>query len=146
MSVHYFDPSVWIKRHFQEIGSDAVNALFRAGVEAACCRLGVLEMVATVAGKGHGESLEPAVIQLLLDNVNADFAAFRVVPVDEGLIVAAMNLARRHRLRAMDAIHLACALSLQPAEEVIMVSSDLELLAAATNEGLGTLNPAAPGA
>lgn len=44
----------------------------------------------------------------------------------------------------MDALHLACALSLRPADDVIVVSADAELLAAAGREGLAALNPALP--
>jgi len=40
MTVHYFDPSAWIKRHFQEVGSEEVNDPFRKTESAACCRLG----------------------------------------------------------------------------------------------------------
>jgi hypothetical protein len=43
----------------------------------------------------------------------------------------------------MDAVHLACALSLGPPGETVMVSADLELLAAAGRDGLMILNPAA---
>ena len=144
MTVHYFDPSAWVKRHFREAGSEVVGALFRAGVDAACCRLGVVEMIATVARKASQESLDGAVVQAMLDNVWADYAVFRAIPVDEPLIVAATALAIHHRLRTMDALHLASALSLRTLGEVVMVSADVELLAAAAREGLATLNPAAP--
>lgn len=141
MSVHYFDPSAWVKRHFQEEGSEAVNTLFRASPKAACSRLGVVEMVATVARKSQRESLDKSLMETILDNVRDDFAAFWVVPVDEQRIVAATDLAIRHCLRTMDSLHLACALSLRTFDETIMVSADLELLAAAGREGLPTLNP-----
>ena len=144
MTIHYFDPSAWVKRHFQELGSEAVSALFRANVSAACCRLGLLEMIATIARKGHGESLEAEVVDSLVANVSADFAAFRNIPVDEPLLVKAADLTLHHRLRTMDAIHLAAALSLQGSGEVVMISADAELLAAAVNEGLSTLNPSLP--
>jgi len=132
MTIHYFDPSVWVKRYFQERGSEAVNDLFRSGVEAACCRLGVLEMVATVARKSRAAALDPAVTQTLLSNVHDDFAGFRVIAVDDQRTAA-----------AMDALHLACALSLRPAAEVVLATADLELLTAASQQGLATFNPAA---
>ena len=139
MSIHYFDPSAWIKRHFQEAGSEAVNDLFRTTTKAACCRLGLVEMTATIVRKSYGESLTKSIVETLLDNVNADFAAFVPVAADEPLIVVATELTKRHRLRTMDAIHLASALSLGP--DTIMVSADKELLAASEKEGLATVNP-----
>ena len=57
MKIHYFDPSAWIKRHFQETGSEAITELFRTPLTAACCRLGLVEMIATVSRKCHQESL-----------------------------------------------------------------------------------------
>ena len=143
MIVHYVDPSAWIKRHFQEPGSDAVGELFRTAASVACCRLGLVEMIATIARKSRAESLDISVTQELLHNVRADFAAFDVSAVNEALIESATGLAMTHGLRTMDAIHLAAALSHKRATStVILVSSDLELLAAANAEGLATLNPA----
>jgi predicted nucleic acid-binding protein len=139
MIIHYFDPSAWIKRHFEEVGSEAVNDLFRTTTIAACCRLGLIEMTATISRKSHAESLDRNVVDALYGNVNADFAVFRVVPVDEPRIVEATELTKRYRLRTMDAIHLACALSL--GSETIMVSADEELLAAAAQEQISTINP-----
>lgn len=162
MRIYYFDPSAWIKRHFEEAGSETVAALFRASVEAACCRLGLIEMVATVARKSSRDPIDAAAVQTLLNNVHADFSAFHVIPVDEPCFKSAETLALHHRLRTMDALHLACALTIHrnpetvPALrvhvglantildelETVMVSSDIALLAASSAEGLETLNPA----
>jgi uncharacterized protein len=146
MTFHYFDPSAWVKRHFQEVGIDVVNRLLRTAEAAACCRLGFVEMIATIAGKGHGESLDPHVVQSILENVRDDFTRFRIISVDDLRIKEAEELAVRYRMRTLDAIHLACALSLGSSGETVMVSSDLELLTAAASEGLRTSNPAAVGA
>jgi predicted nucleic acid-binding protein len=64
--------------------------------------------------------------------------------MDEPRIVEAADLAIRYRLRTMDAIHLACALSLGAAGDTTTVSADIELLAAAVQEGLSTINPSLP--
>jgi predicted nucleic acid-binding protein len=143
MTVHYIDPSAWVKRHFREAGSEAVNALFRIPVDGACCSLGLVEMLATVARKCSQASVAGPTVEAMIDNVRADFAAFRVVAVDGARIGVSGELALRHRLRAMDALHLACAMSLGPPGETLMVSADLELLAAAGRDGMVVLNPAA---
>lgn len=44
----------------------------------------------------------------------------------------------------MDSFHLACTLSLHPLDEVVIASADLELLSAASHEGLTALNTAVP--
>jgi hypothetical protein len=144
MTIHYLDPSAWVKRHFLESGSEAVNALFDESVTAACSRLGVVEMLAAVARKSSQVSLDQSIVKSVLDNIRADFAAFRVVAVDESIVVTACELAVRLRLRTMDALHLASALSLRELGDVVVVSADVELVAAAAREGLTVLNPAIP--
>lgn len=141
MTVHYLDPSAWIKRHFQERGSESVNALFASGIRAACCEAGLLEMIATVARKGHSESLSDQIQNTVIRQIRSDFELFIRVPVDVPRIELAIGLARRHRLRTVDALHLASALSLKSDHTVLLVSSDAELLAAANAEGLATLDP-----
>jgi len=141
MKVHYLDPSAWVKRYFREEGSDEIRAFFLASPNLVCCRLGFLEVVATIARKGRGEKLSSEMTQELLDEAVSNFERFTVIPADELRISHATELALRHRLRTMDSLHLACALSLPRNDEIILVSSDLELLDAASKEGLPTLNP-----
>ena len=141
MMIHYVDPSAWIKRHFLELGSDSVNALFATGIRAACCELGLLEMIATVARKSHAESLADQIQISIIDNIRADFRLFFNVSLDSARIEKAIELARRHRLRTVDAVHLACAMSLTETHSVSILSSDMELLAAARAEGLAPLDP-----
>lgn len=143
MTLHYLDPSAWVKRHFHEQGSQAITDLFHTGsFQPACCRLGLVEMIATVARKSHRDTIDDSTTKTLLDNIRADFSAFQIVAADEERIVSAAALALRHHLRTMDALHLACALWLRAAGELVLVSADAELLAAANHEGLSTFNPA----
>lgn len=109
MNIHYMDPSAWVKRHFHEAGSDAMNALFRLPVTAACSALGIVEMIATVARKCGQQSVATSVGQGIVDNIRADAKAFRITPVDESRLLVAEELAMHHQLRGMDAIHLASA-------------------------------------
>ena len=141
MTIHYLDPSAWVRRYLNEPGSGAVNALFRSAPTAACCRLGLTEMTATVVRKCQGASVAATIRDQILARVRTDFGLFRVVSVDEPVIAEAERLVLVHRLRTMDAVHLACALSVGPASGTVLVSADLELLAAAGLEGLTPLNP-----
>jgi hypothetical protein len=70
-----------------------------------------------------------------------------LIDTDQEIVVRAIELTRRQKLRGYDAVHLACALFLQetlsshglPAP--ILLSADVELLTAAQVEGLMTDNP-----
>jgi len=57
---------------------------------------------------------------------------------DEPVVLSASDLAESHALRGYDAVHLASALALAD-EELVLVSADRELLAAASATGIATL-------
>ncbi|MBI4446874.1 MAG: hypothetical protein HY645_13335 [Acidobacteria bacterium] len=61
------------------------------------------------------------------------------------LVSQATEIARRHAVKAGDAIHIASALRLRqaPSPEVVFVTSDRELLQASQVAGFATLNPEA---
>ncbi len=70
-----------------------------------------------------------------------------LIDVDQDIIVQAIALTRRQKLRGYDAIHLACALFLQETllnhhlPPPVLLSADQELSAAAQAEGLMTDDP-----
>ena len=81
----------------------------------------------------------PATVQSILVNARADFALFQVIEVERSLTSIAKQLVIRHRLRTMDAIHLASAMSPGATDRITLVSADRELLAAAALEGLAVV-------
>jgi len=67
-----------------------------------------------------------------------------VLPLDNTVVVTAISVVERYRLRSGDAIHLATALtvsSLTPSTLLVLVSSDQELIRAARAAGVTTLDP-----
>ena len=144
MIAHYLDPSAWVKRYFQETGSDAVARVFSESQRVCCSSIGIVEIAATIARKGRFERLASETLVTLLAQAHVDFAVFQRIAVSDELLHAAVSLAFDFGLRAGDAIHLASAVSLKHDKEItqiIMVSADVELLAAASSKGLLTLNP-----
>ena len=82
------------------------------------------------------------------DELEQDFTSqYRVVALTEEIIEEATSLAKKHGLRAYDALQLAAALDTSrvisqiESTQLILVSADLELNAAATAEGLATEDP-----
>lgn len=51
MRVDYLDASAWVKRYYQETGTEATQALFVEGAVLACASLGIVEVLATLARK-----------------------------------------------------------------------------------------------
>ena len=67
-----------------------------------------------------------------------EWPAFGVIEVDQELVEHASTLAVKRELRSLDALHLAAALVL-PQDDLVMVTWDRRLHAAALAEGLGLL-------
>lgn len=125
----YLDASALVKRYVDEEGSGVVRqAMDRARV-LSTCRLCFVETVRAV-GLSAG--------QRGVKRVEGEWRWFDVVDVDQALAERAAALALSHRLRALDALHLAAALSL-PAGDLTFVTWDARLHSAARGEGLETL-------
>jgi predicted nucleic acid-binding protein len=93
------------------------------------CRVGFVETTRAVilaAGQTAGKL------------VREEWQAFGVVEVDQDLVEHASTLAVNRELRSLDALHLAAALVLPP-NDLVMVTWDRRLHAAARAEGLGLL-------
>jgi predicted nucleic acid-binding protein len=71
-----------------------------------------------------------------LRDLRREWSAVEAIAVDDLTAGAAGSLAARHRLRGMDAIHLASALLFAEAEPIV-VTWDAALRRAARAEGLG---------
>ena len=128
----YLDASALVKRYVLEVGTDAiVEAMSRAG-EWSMCRVGYVETVGAVARGGERRDLV---------NMERDWTYVDVIELDEGLAGRAAQLSVATGLRALDALHLAAALSLD-AEDVTFATWDTRLHRAACAHGLRTL-PAA---
>jgi hypothetical protein len=77
--------------------------------------------------------------------VRTDWQRFLQIDVHSVIIDQSTEVVEQHYLRGADSVHLASALSLlpycTPADTVVMVASDEELLEAATVAGLRVINP-----
>ena len=146
----YLDASALVKRYVTEIGSSWIAALCADEDTNALgiANIGIVEVAAAFAAKRRGGFITTEEHDGLLTDLLVDAGErYRLVPVGPALISSAIHLTRQHRLRGYDAIHLACALSLNTtltagnATALIFVAADANLLAAAQAEGLTTENP-----
>jgi predicted nucleic acid-binding protein len=130
----YLDASALVKRYVEEAGSDDVLVAMGLAERCSMCRVGFVETVGAVAREGESKDVARA---------KRDLASFHVVELNRALAERAATLAVDHRLRALDAIHLAAALDLA-AEDRMIATWDARLHRAARQCGLRTL-PAALG-
>lgn len=125
----YLDASALVKRYVDEEGSGVVRQAMEGARVLSTCRLCFVETVRAVG---------LAVGQRGVKRVEGEWRWFDVVDVDQALVEHAATLALSHRLRALDALHLAAALAL-PDGDLTFATWDTRLHSAALDEGLATL-------
>lgn len=131
----FLDSSAFAKRFVEEAGSDKVEQTCAQASELGLSVICVPEIISALNRRLRERSLtdvqyETAKNQLLEDVRDADIINL-AVPV----LSSAINVLETNPVRAMDALHIACALE-WGAE--LFVSSDLKQIRAARRAGLRT--------
>lgn len=125
----YLDASALVKRYVAEDGSDVLEQALARADALSICRVGFVE-----AGRAIGLAGEPRD----LGKLEAEWGWFDVVDVDQALAASASSLSLSHRLRTLDALHLAAALRLED-ENLVFATWDRRLHRAALAEGLAVV-------
>jgi predicted nucleic acid-binding protein len=127
------DSSSLAKRYVQEVGSDEVDGLLQRASELAVCIIVVPEIVSALNRRLREGSLAirdyRAAKRQLLDDVR-DATVLQITPA---VAARCVELLESNALRAMDALHVACALEWQAD---VFVTSDRRQLTAAVGAGL----------
>ena len=150
MAVYFLDTSALVKRHVTETGSAWVRSL--TGAKSAhtlfIARITAVEVFAAITRRQRGRSLTAAQAGAILGHFRRHLTQrYIVVEVTPSLVADAMLLARKHGLRAYDAVQLAAALEADRIYrtaglgQVTLISADQELNAAAVASGLTTDDP-----
>jgi predicted nucleic acid-binding protein len=136
----YFDASAMVKLLVEEEGSDTAGQLWEGATEAFASLVGYPELrgsVSRAARAGRIQRDDYPTTRLDLEQMWGELAAIRL---DGRLARLAGTLADKHGLRALDAIHLASALSIAaPDDPLTFVTFDRRLAEAAMAEGLTVL-------
>jgi len=129
------DSSALAKRYVQEVGSDGLDRLLQRASELAVCIISVPEIVSGLNRRLRERALAVRdyreAKRQLLDDVR-DATVLQLTPA---VISCAVKLLEGNVLRAMDALHVACAVEWQAD---LFVTSDMRQLEAARNAGLRT--------
>ncbi|MBD3183485.1 PIN domain-containing protein [Candidatus Poribacteria bacterium] len=146
MTFYYLDSSAWVKRYYDETGTDWVQALFDNSKPLACSALGLVEVTATLARKHKAGAINSSTFGQKIEDLEKDWQNFIHVELrDEAMDIAA-NLAKQLALRGADAVHLGSCLLLQrriPKDDhqVILITSDNEMKEAARISNLAVIDP-----
>jgi len=129
------DSSALAKRYVQEEGSQQLEALLRRASELAFCIILVPEVISGMNRRLREQALIPADYRRARDQLLADTRDATVLQVTPRVVSRAVGLLERTALRAMDALHVACALE-WGAER--FVTADTRQQMAAVDAGLNT--------
>jgi hypothetical protein len=150
MADYFLDTSALVKRHVTEVGSAWIRSLAhaRAAHSLYIARITAVEMFAAISRRQQGGHLSPAQAGAILGHFRRHLTQrYLVMEITPALFTEAMLTARKHRLRAYDAVQLAVALDLNWRHQdagfgpVTLVSADRELNTAAAATGLVVDDP-----
>ncbi|MBV9706624.1 MAG: type II toxin-antitoxin system VapC family toxin [Chloroflexi bacterium] len=150
MASYFLDTSAIVKRYVPEQGQSLITTLCDPSQDHQLyiSQAALVEVVAAICRRVHDRSITVSDRDRLIDAFRSDSQkAYSIQVVTTTIYTSAGNLCRSHRLRAYDAVQLACALRLRdkallrqgPAP--IFVCADNNLTTIATVEGLSVENP-----
>lgn len=127
------DSSALAKRYVLEVGSDRIDQFLQNASQLGLCTIVVPEILSGLNRRRREDKLSTddyrAIKRQLMDDVH-DAVILQVSPA---VISCSVKLLETNILRAMDALHIACALEWQ-AE--LFVTADMRQYKAAINAGL----------
>jgi predicted nucleic acid-binding protein len=150
MGIYCLDTSAIVKRYFPEQGHQWIVALCDPKQEhdLYISQAALVEVVATICRKAREQKIADEQRDQLIRVFRQDCeSAYVILPVTTAIYTAAGDLCRSYRLRAYDAVQLACALSLRDEAAAnedpkpIFVCADNNLINIAGAEGFSTQNP-----
>lgn len=153
MGTYFLDTSAIVKRYVVETGQAWVAALCApsSANTIIISQAALVEAVAMFCRKAREADTTKRISEAERDRIIALFRQdmrrhYSVVQVTTNVYTHAGDLCRPHKLRAYDAVQLACALTVRDKLATVgiaptFVCADADLLSVAAMEGLSTENP-----
>lgn len=127
------DSSVFAKRYIQEHGSEQLDKLLQNASELAFSMILVPEIISALNRRVREGFLDKKKYRIIKKHLLNDVRDATILQVTPSVISRTMALLETNVLRAMDAIHVACALEWQAD---VFATSDKRQWLAAKNAGL----------
>src|SRR3989339_1265992 len=129
------DSSAFAKRYVLEDGSERLDRLLQQASQLALCAILVPEIISGLNRRLREQVLTPDDYRKAKKQLMNDIHDAIILQITPAVISRAVKLLENNVLRAMDALHVACALEWQ-AE--LFISADIRQVEAAKNAGLHT--------
>jgi len=129
----FLDTSAFAKLYVAENGSDKVWALCQEADSLVVSVICLPELISTLSRLVREKKLAKAEYRKLKSHAMADLADVDICQITPDVLASVVLLLESHPLRAMDALHVACALACEPD---VFVSADHRQLSAVRKAGL----------
>lgn len=129
----FLDTSAFAKRYVAEQGSDKVAELCQQADSLVVSVICLPELISTLSRLLREKKITKADYRKLKGDVMMDLADIDICQIIPDVLASVVSLLETNPLRAMDALHVACAVVV---EADIFVSADHRQLAAARKAGL----------
>jgi uncharacterized protein len=133
----FLDTSAFAKRYIAEQGSDEVAALLQSADSLVVSVICLPELISTMSRLVREKKIAKADYRKLKADAIADLADVDICQITSEVLASVISLLEAHPLRAMDALHVACALAVAPDK---FVSADHRQLTAARKAGLKVID------
>jgi predicted nucleic acid-binding protein len=131
----FVDSSAFAKRYVLEDGSDIIDELLQKAGQLALCTILVPEIISALNRRQREKKLSKIDYRKIKKQLLEDVHDAIVIQITPAVISRSVRLLETNILRAMDALHIACALEWR-AE--VFATADQRQLKAAENAGLLT--------
>lgn len=129
----FMDTSAFAKRYVSERNSNRVAALCADADNLIVSVICFPELISTLCRLVREKKLTRSVYRKLRSDAIADLADVDICQITSSVVDTAVPLLEAHPLRSADALHVGCAIAVQPD---VFVSADRRQLSAAKKTGL----------
>lgn len=129
----FLDTSAFAKRYVAEQGSDKVLELCQQADSLIVSVICLPELISTLSRLLRENKFAKADYQKLKGDAMADLADIDICQITPAILSSVIPLLETYPFRAMDALHIACALAIEPD---FFISADHRQLLAARKAGL----------
>ena len=131
----FFDTSAFTKRYVEENGSQLVDDICQQASELSLSVICVPEIISSLNRRIREKRLSRREYATIKEHLSDDLRDVTIINLTPEVIATATTLLESHPLRAMDALHIACALEWGTD---LFLSSDKRQITAARKVGLNT--------
>ncbi len=129
----FFDSSAFAKRYVLEKGSQIVENICLETTSLGISIICVPELISAFNRKLREKSLSPDDYSLMKSRLTEEIEDAIIINVTPSVVNTSITLLESNNLRAMDSLHVACAIEW---DTELFVSSDCRQIEAAQNAGL----------